>query len=98
MIESISKLGGNLLKPAKLLASLTGFLSHSPGCHASLQRWRFVSQFSVLLTANLEARVVSAELAVDSALPHHTAGALAPTHLHTWQSEDWKVSVGKPKI
>ena len=39
----------------------------------------------VPLTANLDARVVSAELAVDSSFPHNTAGALASTHLHIWQ-------------
>ena len=45
----------------------------------------FGSHTWVLFMANLDARVVSAELAVDSSFPHNTAGALASTHLHIWQ-------------
>ena len=46
-------------------------------CHARLERYYSNS----LVPANLDARVVSAELAVDSSLPDNTAGALAATNL-----------------
>ena len=64
-------------------------------CHASLEGLSFWSNFWLILkVANLDARVVSAELAVDSPFPHHAAGALASTHLNIWQSRLIRCSWG----